>query len=66
MLRSLLAIAVVPAWVALLARHFGVSGELPVLAVAALVAIVAGYLAASALVSIPHLHWRQRALSSAA
>jgi len=34
---SLLAIAVVPAWVALLARHFGVSGELPVPAVAALV-----------------------------
>ena len=34
---SLLAIVVVPAWVALLARHFGVSGELPVPAVAALV-----------------------------
>jgi BASS family bile acid:Na+ symporter len=34
---SLLAIVVVPAWVALLARHFGVSSELPVPAVAWLV-----------------------------
>jgi BASS family bile acid:Na+ symporter len=34
---SLLAIAVVPAWVALMARHFGVSEELPVPAVAMLV-----------------------------